>query len=65
MGLLDGMAWEQQYGVEEKLNIPVVSQRSELLFLAICQFTKRNTQKEIQEVDHNDQPRKRKKNLIN
>lgn len=28
-----------------------VSQRSELLLSAICQFTKRNTQKEIQEVE--------------
>ena len=31
MGLADGMAWEQQYGIKEKLNIPVVSQRSEQL----------------------------------
>jgi hypothetical protein len=33
------------------LNIPIVSQQSELLLSAICQFTKRNTQKEIQEVE--------------
>lgn len=31
--------------------IPDVSQRSELLLSAICQFTKRNKQKEIQEVE--------------
>ena len=31
--------------------IPDVSQRSELLLSAICQFTKRTTQKEIQEVE--------------
>ena len=31
--------------------LPDVSQRSELLLSAICQFTKRNTQKEIQEVE--------------
>ncbi len=31
--------------------IPPVSQQSELLLSAICQFTNRNTQKEIQEVE--------------
>lgn len=35
----------------ENLNIHSVSQRSELLLSAICQFTNRNTQKEIQEVE--------------
>lgn len=25
MGLADGMAWEQQYGIDEKINNPVVS----------------------------------------
>ena len=35
----------------KNLNTPDVSQRSELLLSAICQFTKRNTQKEIQEVE--------------
>lgn len=34
-----------------KLALGDVSQRSELLLSAICQFTKRNTQKEIQEVE--------------
>lgn len=36
---------------EDNLIIPDVSQQSELLLSAICQFTKRNTQKEIQEVE--------------
>jgi hypothetical protein len=35
----------------KKLTIPRVSQQCELLLSAICQFTKRNTQKEIQEVE--------------
>ena len=35
----------------KQLSLFAVSQRSELLLSAICQFTKRNTQKEIQEVE--------------
>ena len=35
----------------KKLNIPDVSQQNELLLSAICQYTKRNTQKEIQDVE--------------
>lgn len=35
----------------EQLTLTDVSQQSELLLSAICQFTKRNTQKEIQEVE--------------
>jgi hypothetical protein len=27
MGLIDGQAWEKQYGIEEKLNIPAVIKR--------------------------------------
>ena len=37
--------------ISEQLNILPVSNRRELLLSAICQFTKRNTQKEIQEVE--------------
>ena len=37
--------------VQEQLRIGVVSQQRELLLSAICQFTKRNTQKKIQEVE--------------
>lgn len=37
--------------LEKQLLLHNVSQRSELLLSAICQFTKRNTQKEIQEVE--------------
>ena len=35
----------------KQLTLTDVSQQSELLLSAICQFTKRNTQKEIQEVE--------------
>tara|TARA_R110000796_G_C14436440_1_gene421766 strand:+ start:541 stop:801 length:261 start_codon:yes stop_codon:yes gene_type:complete len=35
----------------KKLTMSGVSQQRELLLSAICQFTKRNTQKEIQEVE--------------
>ena len=35
----------------KQLIIGDVSKRSEMLLSAICQFTKRNTQKEIQEVE--------------
>ena len=35
----------------KKLNLQNVSQQRELLLSAICQFTKRNTQKDIQEVE--------------
>ncbi len=35
----------------EQLRLYFVSQQRELLLSAICQFTKRNTQKEIQEVE--------------
>jgi hypothetical protein len=43
----------EMYAQEQvkNLTIPVVSQQRELLLSAICQFTKRNTQKEIQEVE--------------
>ena len=37
--------------IVKKLTLTDVSQQSELLLSAICQFTKRNTQKEIQEVE--------------
>ena len=42
---------EQGKVVNENDLLPDVSQRSELLLSAICQFTKRSTQKEIQEVE--------------
>lgn len=36
---------------EKQLRLYSVSQQHELLLSVICQFTKRNTQKEIQEVE--------------
>ena len=37
--------------IKKALSLHNVSQQRELLLSAICQFTKRNTQKEIQEVE--------------
>ncbi len=42
---------ENKLAHTEQLILSGVSQQSELLLSAICQFTKRNTQKEIQEVE--------------
>jgi len=47
---IDYVGWLEKR-VVKLCDIPHVSQRSELLLSAICQFTKRNTQKEIQEVE--------------
>ena len=49
--LAEQYAKEYHESEVKKLGISLVSQQRELLLSAICQFTKRNTQKEIQEVE--------------
>ena len=54
LGCLMGDEWKAESikkVVNQAFSLHAVSQRSELLLMAICEFTKRNTQKDIKEVE--------------